>query len=112
MFVVVAIAVTVVASRGDCIPVSFGGNPLSEVLRKRLGDLPAPSSVGNIDWRRREKDEHEWVTNSLGFSLRLNKIEYYKEVGTCWNSKTLVICLGECCCWCFVVGSEDSGLAL
>ncbi|CAK9033070.1 Catechol O-methyltransferase [Durusdinium trenchii] len=57
-------------------------NPLSEVLRKRLGDLPAPSSVGNIDWRRREKDEHEWVTNSLGFSLRLNKIEYYKEVGT------------------------------
>lgn len=57
-------------------------NPLSEVLRQRLG-LPAPrSAVGNIDWRRREKDEHEWVTNSLGFSLRLNKIEYYKEVGT------------------------------
>ena len=50
------------------------GNPLSEVLRQRLG-LPAPrSAVGNIDWRRREKDEHEWVTNSLGFSLRLNKI--------------------------------------
>lgn len=35
-----------------------------------------------IEWRRREKEEHEWVTNSLGFSLRLNKIEYYKEVGT------------------------------
>lgn len=51
------------------------------MLRRRLG-LPAPRSVGNIDWRRREKDEHEWVTNSLGFSLRLNKIEYYKEVGT------------------------------
>merc|ERR1711957_898414 len=36
----------------------------------------------DIDWRRREKEEHEWVTNELGFSLRLNKIEYYKEVGT------------------------------
>ncbi|CAJ1337936.1 unnamed protein product [Effrenium voratum] len=56
-------------------------NPLSEVLRERLG-LPAPGAVGEIEWRRREKDEHEWVTNSLGFSLRLNKIEYYKEVGT------------------------------
>lgn len=54
------------------------GNPLSEMLRQRLG-LPAPrSAVGNIDWRRREKDEHEWVTNSLGFSLRLNKILGFK----------------------------------
>eukprot|EP00439_Symbiodinium_sp_Y106_P016732 s4037_g2.t1 len=43
----------------------------------RLG-MPAPrSAVGEIEWRRREKDEHE-----LGFSLRLNKVEYYKEVGT------------------------------
>jgi len=45
--------------------------------------MPAPrSALGEIEWRRREKDEHEWVTNSLGFSLRLNKVEYYKEVGT------------------------------
>lgn len=57
-------------------------NPMSEMLRQRLG-MPAPrSAVGQIEWRRREKDEHEWVTNSLGFSLRLNKVEYYKEVGT------------------------------
>merc|ERR1712151_477929 len=57
-------------------------NPLSEILREQAG-APAPRSTpGDIDWRRREKDEHEWVTNSLGFSLRLNKIEYYKEVGT------------------------------
>jgi len=57
-------------------------NPMSEMLRQRLG-MPAPrSAVGEIEWRRREKDEHEWVTNSLGFSLRLNKVEYYKEVGT------------------------------
>lgn len=55
---------------------------MSEHLRERVG-MPAPRSpVGDIEWRRREKDEHEWVTNSLGFSLRLNKIEYYKEVGT------------------------------
>eukprot|EP00931_Biecheleriopsis_adriatica_P085933 TRINITY_DN6069_c0_g1_i3.p1 TRINITY_DN6069_c0_g1~~TRINITY_DN6069_c0_g1_i3.p1 ORF type:complete len:984 (+),score=175.51 TRINITY_DN6069_c0_g1_i3:75-2954(+) len=57
-------------------------NPLSEVLRQRIGAPPPRSVPGDIEWRRREKDEHEWVTNSLGFSLRLNKIEYYKEVGT------------------------------
>jgi len=57
-------------------------NVLSEHLRERLG-APAPRSpIRHLDWRRREKDEHEWVTNALGFSLRLNKIEYYKEVGT------------------------------
>lgn len=57
-------------------------NPMSEHLRQQLG-LGAPKSqVGQIDWRRREKEEHEWVTNAMGFSLRLNKIEYYKEVGT------------------------------
>lgn len=57
-------------------------NAVSEHLRLKVG-APAPRSpVQNIDWRRREKEEHEWVTNSLGFSLRLNKIEYYKEVGT------------------------------
>eukprot|EP00971_Amphidinium_carterae_P264615 5249097-Amphidinium_carterae.1 len=45
--------------------------------------MPPPrTQVRDIEWRRREKDEHEWVTNALGFSLRLNKIEYYKEVGT------------------------------
>ncbi|CAE8662062.1 unnamed protein product, partial [Polarella glacialis] len=57
-------------------------NPMSEMLRLRIG-APAPrSGVGEIEWRRREKEEHEWVTNALGFSLRLNKIEYYKETGT------------------------------
>jgi len=55
---------------------------MSEHLRQRAGAPPARSPVGPIEWRRREKEEHEWVTNSLGFSLRLNKIEYYKEVGT------------------------------
>eukprot|EP00933_Yihiella_yeosuensis_P054447 TRINITY_DN5289_c0_g1_i6.p1 TRINITY_DN5289_c0_g1~~TRINITY_DN5289_c0_g1_i6.p1 ORF type:complete len:859 (+),score=116.74 TRINITY_DN5289_c0_g1_i6:221-2578(+) len=57
-------------------------NPLSDMLRKRVGAPPARNPTGEIEWRRREKDEHEWVTNALGFSLRLNKIEYYKEVGT------------------------------
>lgn len=57
-------------------------NPMSEHLRESIGAPPPRSAVANIDWRRREKEEHEWVTNSLGFSLRLNKIEYYKEVGT------------------------------
>eukprot|EP00927_Polykrikos_kofoidii_P045764 TRINITY_DN3986_c0_g1_i3.p1 TRINITY_DN3986_c0_g1~~TRINITY_DN3986_c0_g1_i3.p1 ORF type:complete len:971 (-),score=180.16 TRINITY_DN3986_c0_g1_i3:83-2995(-) len=63
-------------------------NVMSEQLREKLAKstdapvLPPRSSVNDIDWRRRDKDEHEWVTNSLGFSLRLNKIEYYKEVGT------------------------------
>lgn len=56
--------------------------PMAEHLRQRAGAPPFKSAVGAIEWRRREKDEHEWVTNSLGFSLRLNKIEYYKEVGT------------------------------
>jgi predicted O-methyltransferase YrrM len=57
-------------------------NVMSEHLRARVGVSPPRSRVGPIDWRRREKTEHEWVTNALGFSLRLNKIEYYKEVGT------------------------------
>lgn len=57
-------------------------NPMSEHLRRKVGAPEPKSHVGPIEWRRREKDEHEWVTNSLGFSLRLNKIEYYKEVGT------------------------------
>lgn len=57
-------------------------NILSELLQQKCGAPPARNSVIDIEWRRREKDEHEWVTNSLGFSLRLNKIEYYKEVGT------------------------------
>jgi len=57
-------------------------NPMSELLRVKAG-APAPRSAPqDIEWRRREKEEHEWVTNALGFSLRLNKIEYYKEVGT------------------------------
>jgi len=56
--------------------------PMSEHLRERAGGPPPRNGVGEIEWRRREKEEHEWVTNSLGFSLRLNKIEYYKEVGT------------------------------
>jgi len=55
---------------------------MSEHLRQRLGAPEPRSRVGQIEWRRREKEEHEWVTNALGFSLRLNKIEYYKEVGT------------------------------
>eukprot|EP00928_Gymnodinium_smaydae_P015340 TRINITY_DN15662_c0_g1_i1.p1 TRINITY_DN15662_c0_g1~~TRINITY_DN15662_c0_g1_i1.p1 ORF type:complete len:957 (-),score=169.88 TRINITY_DN15662_c0_g1_i1:202-3072(-) len=58
-------------------------NQMSELLRPRTGAPPPRGRVGDIEWRRREKEEHEWVTNSLGFSLRLNKIEYYKEVGTC-----------------------------
>merc|ERR1719362_2029995 len=56
--------------------------PMSEHLRERADGPPPRNGVGEIEWRRREKEEHEWVTNSLGFSLRLNKIEYYKEVGT------------------------------
>lgn len=56
--------------------------PMSEHLRLRADAPPPKNAVGMIEWRRREKEEHEWVTNSLGFSLRLNKIEYYKEVGT------------------------------
>lgn len=58
-------------------------NPMSEHLRHRVGGVPTPRNpVGEIEWRRRTKEEHEWVTNELGFSLRLNKIEYYKEIGT------------------------------
>lgn len=57
-------------------------NVVSEHLRQRAGLPPPRSAVIDIEWRRREREEHEWVTNSLGFSLRLNKIEYYKEVGT------------------------------
>jgi len=57
-------------------------NKLSEQLRQRACPSSPPQLVQDIEWRRREKEEHEWVTNSLGFSLRLNKIEYYKEVGT------------------------------
>lgn len=56
--------------------------PMAEHLRQRAGAPPATNPIGMIEWRRREKDEHEWVTNAQGFSLRLNKIEYYKEVGT------------------------------
>ncbi|CAK0824649.1 unnamed protein product [Prorocentrum cordatum] len=55
--------------------------PMSEHLRQRAG-APAPrGAVGEVEWRRREKEEHEWVTNPLGFSLRLNKVEY-PEIGT------------------------------
>lgn len=57
-------------------------NVLSEHFRQRANLPSSRSPVGDIEWRRREREEHEWVTNSLGFSLRLNKIEYYKEVGT------------------------------
>merc|ERR1740121_3124434 len=55
---------------------------MSAHLRRRAGLPPEAVQGGQIEWRGREKEEHEWGTNSLGFSLRLNKVEYYKEVGT------------------------------